>query len=73
MLCITNNMFKRKFHSHLHTLHLYFAPGHVLMIFLNFNIEVGHLMYSGMEHDSGVFHMFPPKALKLLFPNFVVF
>ena len=67
-------MFKRKFHSHLHTLHLYFGPGHVLMIFLNFNNEVVDLIYSGMEHDSGnVFHMFAPKALKLLFPNFVVF
>ena len=27
-----------------------------------------------MEHDSGnVFHMFAPKALKRLLPNFVVF
>ena len=57
----------------MHTLHLYFAPGHVLMIFKIFNNEVGDLMYSGMEHDSGVFHMFAPKGLKLLFPNFVVF
>ena len=52
---------------------MYFAPGHVLMIFKIFNNEVGDLMYSGMEHDSGVFHMFAPKGLKLLFPNFVVF
>ena len=69
-------MFKRKFCSHLHTLRLYFGPGHVLMIFLNFNNKVVDLTYSGMEHDSGngnVFHMFAPKALKLLFPNFVVF
>ena len=43
------------------------------MIFKIFNNEVGDLMYSGMEHDSGVFHMFAPKGLKLLFPNFVVF
>ena len=50
---LTTNMFKRKFHSHLHTLHLYFGPGHILMIFLNFNNEVVDLMYSGMEHDSG--------------------
>ena len=61
-------MFKRKFHSHLHTLHLYFGPGHVLMNFLNSNNEVVDLIYSG-----NVFHMFPPKALKLLFPNFLVF
>ena len=55
-------------------MHLYFVPGHILMIFLNFNNEVVDLIYSGMEHDSGnVFHMFAPKALKLLFPNFVVF
>ena len=55
-------------------LDLYFGLGHVLMIFLNFNNEVLDLIYSGMEHDSGnVFHMFAPKALKLLFPNFVVF
>ena len=53
MLCITNIMFKRKFHSHLHTLHLYFAPGHVLMIFLHFINEVVDLICSGMEHDSG--------------------
>ena len=67
-------MFKRKYNSHLHTLHLYFGPGQILMIFLNFNNEVVDLIYSGMEHDSGnVFHMFAPKALKLLFPNFVVF
>ena len=61
-------MFKRKFHSHLHTLHLDFGPGHVLMNFLNSNDEVVDLKYSG-----NVFHMFAPKALKLLFPNFVVF
>ena len=75
MLCTTNIKFKKEFHSHLHTLRLYFAPGHVLMIlFLNFNNEVVHLIYSVMEHDSGnVFHMFAPKALKLLLPNFVVF
>ena len=56
-------------------LHWYFGPGHVLMIFfLNFNNEVVSLIFSGMEHDSGnVFHMFASKALKLLFPNFVVF
>ena len=67
-------MFKRKFHSDLHMLHLYFGPGHTLMIFLNFNNEVVDLIYSDMEHDSGnVFHMFARKALKLLFPNFVVF
>ena len=46
-------MFKRKFHSHLHTLHLYFGPGHVLMIFLNFINEAVDLIYSDMEHDSG--------------------
>ena len=52
-------MFKRKYNSHLHTLHLYFGPGQILMIFLNFNNEVVDLIYSGMEHDSGnVFHMF---------------
>ena len=56
-------------------LHWYFGPGHVLMIFfLNFNNEVVSLIFSGMEHDSGnVFHMFASKALKLLFPNFVIF
>ena len=68
MLCITNIMFKRKFHSHLHTLHLYFGPGHVLMNFLNSNSRVVDLIYSG-----NVFHVFAPKALKLLFPDFVVF
>ena len=74
MLCITNIMFKRNFYSHLHMLHLYFVPGHVLMIFLNFNNELVDLKYSDMEHDSGnVFHMFVPKVLKLLCPNFVVF
>ena len=67
-------MFKRKFHSHLYMLHLCFGPSHVLMIFLNFNNEVVDLIYSAMEHDSGnVFHMFARKALKFLFPNFVVF
>ena len=66
-------MFKRKFHSHLHMLRSCFGPGHVLMIFLNYNNEVVNVIYSGNEHDSGnVFHMFAPKALKLLFPNFVV-
>ena len=55
-------------------LHFCFGPSHVLVIFFNFNNEVVDLIYSGMEHDSGnVFHMFAPKALKLLFPNFVVF
>ena len=55
-------------------MHLYFVPGHILMIFLNFNNEVVDLIYSGMKHDSdNVFHVFAPKALKLLFPNFVVF
>ena len=58
-------MFKKKFHSHLHTLHLYFGPGHVLM---NFNNEVVDLIYSVDE-----FHMLAPKALQLLFPNFLVF
>ena len=44
------------------------------MIFLNFDNEVVDLIYSDMEHDSGnVFQMFAPKAIKLLFPNFVVF
>ena len=52
-------------------LHLYFVPGHVLMIFLNFDNELVDLKYSDMEHDSG--NMFVPKVLKLLFPNFVVF
>ena len=33
-------MFTREFHSHLHTLHLYFGTGHVLMNFLNSNNEV---------------------------------
>ena len=47
MLCITNIMFKRKFHPHVHTLYLYFGPGHVLMIFLNFNSKVVDLRYSG--------------------------
>ena len=61
-------MFKRKFHSHLHTLHLYFGPGHVLMNFLNSNNKVVDLIYSG-----NMFHMFAPKALKPLFPSFVVF
>ena len=42
--------------------------------FFNFNNEVIDLIYSGMKHDSGnVFHMFAPKALELLFPNFIVF
>ena len=68
MLCITSIMFERKLHSHLHTLHLHFGPDHVLMNFLNSNNDVVDLMYSG-----NVFHMFAPKALKLLFPNFVVF
>ena len=67
-------MFKRKFHSHLHTLHLYFGPGHILIIFKNFNNKAADLIYSCMEHDSGnVFHMFAPKTLKLSFLNFVVF
>ena len=61
-------MFKRKFHSHLHTLHLYFGPDYILMNFLNSNNEVVDLIYSG-----NVFHMFTPQDLKLLFPNFVVF
>ena len=68
MLRITNILFKRKFHSHLHTLHLYFGPGHVLMNFLNSNNKVVDLIYSG-----NMFHMFAPKALKPLFPSFVVF
>ena len=50
-------MFKRKIDFHLHTLHLHFGPSN----------EVVDLTYSG-----NVFHMFAPKALKLLFPNFVV-
>ena len=33
-------MFMWKFHSHLHTLHLHFGPGYVLMNFLNSNNEV---------------------------------
>ena len=42
--------------------------------FKNFSNEVIDLIYSGMKHDPGnVFHMFAPKALELLFPNFVVF
>ena len=35
---------------------------------LNFNNEVIDLIFSG-----NVLHKFAPKALKLLFPNFVVF
>ena len=67
-------MFKRKFHSDLHMLHLCFGPGHTLMIFLNFNNEVVDLIYSDMEHDSGkVFHMFAPKALKLYFQTSLYF
>ena len=61
LLCTTNIMFKRKFHSHLHTPHLCFGPGHVLMNFLNSTNEVVDLLYSG-----NVFHMFAPEALKLL-------
>ena len=61
-------MFKRKFRSHLRTLHLYFGPGHVLMNFLNSDNEAVDLIHSG-----NVFHMLAPKALKLSFPNFVVF
>ena len=61
-------MFKWKFYSHLHTPHLCFGPGHFLMNFLNSDDEVVDLIYSG-----NVFHMFAPKALKLLFPNFVLF
>ena len=57
-----------KFHSLLHTLHLYFGRGRVLMNFFNSNNEVVDLIYSG-----DVFHMFAPKALKILFPNFAVF
>ena len=60
-------MFKGNFHSHLHTLHLHFDSGHVLMNFLNSNDEVVDLLY--LEN---VFHMCAPKALKLFFPNFVV-
>ena len=57
-------MFKRKFQSQLHTLHLHFGHGYVLMNFLNSNNEVVDLIYSG-----NVFHIFATKALKLLFPN----
>ena len=67
-------MFKRKFDSHLHALHLYFGPGHVLMIFLNFNNEVVDLIYSGIEHDSGnVFHVFAPKAVNSYFQTLLYF
>ena len=57
-------MFKRKFQSQLHTLHLHFGHGHVLMNFLNSNNEVVDLIYSG-----NMFHIFATKALKLLLPN----
>ena len=60
-------MFKRKSHSHLHTLQLHFGPGHVVMNLLNSNNEVVDLICSG-----NMFHMFAP-ARKLLFPNLVVF
>ena len=46
----------------------WFWPCYVLMNFLNSNNEVVDLICSG-----NVFHMFPPKTLKLLFPNVVVF
>ena len=70
-----NVIFKSKFHSHLHTLYLYFGPGHILMIFFfNFNNEVVDLIYSGMEHDSGnVFHMFAPKPLNSYFQTLLYF
>ena len=57
-------MFKKKFQSQLHKLHLHFGHGHVLMIFLNSSNEIVDLIYSG-----NVFHIFATKALKLLFPN----
>ena len=68
MLCITSIMFKRKFYSHLHTLHLYFGLGHVLISLLNSNNEVVDLIYSG-----NVFHMFASKALGLLFQTLLYF
>ena len=61
-------MSKNKSHSHLHTLHLHIGPGNVLINFLNSNDEVVDLIYSG-----NVFHMCAPKALRPLFPNFIVF
>ena len=61
-------MFKRKFHSHLHLLHLHIGPRHVLMNFLNSNDEVVDLIYSG-----NVFHMCAPKVLKLLLPDLLCF
>ena len=67
-------MFKRKFHSHLHTLHLYFGPGHVLMIFLNFNNEAVDLIYSGIKHDSGnVFMCLHQKPLNSYFQTLLYF
>ena len=61
-------MFERKFHFHLHTLHLHFGPSLVLMNFSNSNNEVVHLVYSG-----NVFHMFAPKALKLYFQTLLYY
>ena len=60
MLCITSITFKRKFHSHLQTLHLHIGPGHALMTFLNSNDQVVDLIYLG-----NAFHMCAPKTLKL--------
>ena len=54
-------MYKRNFHSYLHTLHLHIGAGHVLMNFLNSIIEVVDLIYSRK-----VFHMCAPKVLRLL-------
>ena len=61
-------MFKRKVHSHLHTLHLDFGSGQVLVNCLSSNNEVVDLIYSG-----NLFHMFAPKTIQLLFSNIAVF
>ena len=68
MLYITSIMFKRKVHSHLHTLHLDFGSGQVLVNCLSSNNEVVDLIYSG-----NLFHMFAPKTIQLLFSNIAVF
>ena len=61
-------MFKKKFHSHLHMLHLYFGQGNVLMSFLNSNNEVVDLIYSG-----NVLHVFASKALNSYFQILLYF
>ena len=61
-------MFQRKFHSHLHTLHLHFGPDHVLVNCLNSNNEVVDLMYSG-----NVFQILHQKPLNSYFQTLLYF